>query len=106
MKLEYYPIEKLKKEILNIFRKYLDLNQFQIFFFGSRVEGKNIERSDIDIGIQGAHPLSSEVLSKIEEEIDKLPILYKIEIVDFSRVSPKFKKIAIQHIELLNKKEK
>jgi septum formation topological specificity factor MinE len=38
MKLEYYPVEKLKEEILEILSKYLDLFQYKVFFFGSRVK--------------------------------------------------------------------
>jgi len=49
MRLEHYPIEKLKKEILEIIGKHLDLNKYKIFFFGSRVTGKGNDRSDIDI---------------------------------------------------------
>jgi septum formation topological specificity factor MinE len=39
MKLEHYPVEKLKEEILKILSKYLDLSQYKVFFFGSRVKG-------------------------------------------------------------------
>jgi len=40
MKLEYYSAEKLKEEILKILGKYLDLSQYKVFFFGSRVKGE------------------------------------------------------------------
>jgi septum formation topological specificity factor MinE len=40
MKLEHYPVEKLKEEILKILRKYLDLKHYRVFFFGSRVTGR------------------------------------------------------------------
>jgi len=39
MKLEFYPAGKLKKEILEIVGKYLDLKKYKVFFFGSRVKG-------------------------------------------------------------------
>lgn len=39
MRIEFYPLEKLKEEILSIIGKHLDLKKYKIFFFGSRVEG-------------------------------------------------------------------
>jgi len=99
MKLEHYPIEKLKKEIIEIVGKYLDLNQYKVFFFGSRVKENNFPRSDIDIGIEGPKEIPVEIKFKIEEEIDKLPTLYKFDIVDFKNISKKFKKEALKHKE-------
>ena len=52
MKIEFYSEKKLKKEILRIIGKYLDLKKYKIFFFGSRVRGDNFPRADIDIGIE------------------------------------------------------
>jgi len=118
MRLEHYPLEKLKKEILEIVRKYLDINCFKIFFFGSRVNpvrnktqtasaisngvnGKADERSDIDIGIEGPDPISLEVIAQIKDEISNLPTLYHIDIVDFKSVDEDFYKVAKQKIELI-----
>jgi len=101
MRLEHYPEEKLKKEILEIVGKYLDLSKYKIFFFGSRVAGKGDERSDIDVGIEGPEPLPPGALSDIQEGFENLPTLYKVEIVDFSRVDDRFKKVAKEHIEMV-----
>lgn len=102
MRLEHYSVKKLKKEILKIAGKYLDFKKYKVFFFGSRVAGKGDERSDIDIGIEGKKALPAGVLLDIQDEIENLPTLYKIEIVDFSRVDARFKKIAKKHIEMIN----
>ena len=99
MKLEHYPLEKLKKEIIGIIDKYLDLTQFQVFFFGSRVRGDNFSRADIDIGIEGPHKLSAKVKLQIEEELERIPTLYKFDLVDFKNVSYKFKREALKHKE-------
>lgn len=103
MRLEHQSAEELKTAILAIVGKFLDLKRYRVFFFGSRVSGKSTETSDIDVGIEGSMPVPLDILSKIEEEIEELPTLYKIEIVDFGRVMPKFKEVAKQQIELLNK---
>lgn len=102
MRLEYYPVEKLKREVRKIASKYLDLEKYKLFFFGSRVVNKGTERSDIDIGIEGPTPIPALILSNMEEELEQLPILYKIEIVDFTCVDAKFKKVAKQKIETVN----
>jgi predicted nucleotidyltransferase len=101
MRLEHYSEEKLKKEILEIVGKYLDLSKYKIFFFGSRVAGTGDERSDIDVGIEGRTPLPSGALLDIQDALENLPTLYKVEIVDFSRVDERFKKVAKEHIEVI-----
>jgi predicted nucleotidyltransferase len=95
MKLEFYPVEKLKKEIIGIVGKWLDLSSYRVFFFGSRVAGKGNERSDIDVGIEGPETVPLRAMAEIEEEIESLPTLYKVEIVDFKSVAPIFKEVAL-----------
>ena len=102
MRLEHYSEKKLKKEILEIVGKRLDLKKYKVFFFGSRVKGDNFERSDIDIGIEGSEEISSGIKLDIEEEIEKIPTLYKIDFVDFKEVGKNFAKIAKEKIEILN----
>lgn len=102
MRLEHYPIEKLKKEILEILSRHLNLAEYQVFFFGSRVAGRGTEQSDIDIGIEGEELIPAKALLDIKEEIEELPTLYKIEIVDFKRVAPIFKEVALQYIEFIS----
>lgn len=104
MKLKHYPVRKLKKEILKIISKYLDLKKYQVFFFGSRVSGRASERSDIDIGIEGSKPIPLDVLAKIKEEIREIPTLYHLDVVDFKNIDQDFYKVARQNIELINSK--
>ncbi|MFN7170975.1 MAG: nucleotidyltransferase domain-containing protein, partial [Candidatus Omnitrophota bacterium] len=92
---------KLKEEIKKIVGKYLDLNAYQIFFFGSRVKGDNFPCSDIDIGIEGTEEIPPEAKFKIEEELENLPILYKIEVVDFKHVSEDFRREALKFVEYI-----
>lgn len=99
MRLEHYPAEKLKKEILEIIGKRLDLKEYKVFFFGSRVADGGDERSDIDVGIEGPEPVPLEPLFDIKEDVENLPTLYKIEIVDFKKVSPEFYEVASRRVE-------
>ena len=101
MRLEFYSSEKLKREVKDIIGKYLDFDQNKIFVFGSRVTGKGNERSDIDLGIEGTEEISWQAMTKIKEDIENLPILYKIDVVDFKKVSSDFYDLAKQNIEML-----
>ncbi|MBT9131621.1 MAG: hypothetical protein DDT32_00127 [Syntrophomonadaceae bacterium] len=103
MKLKHYPSEKLKREILEIVERYLDLRQYEVFFFGSRVRDETDDRADIDIGIQGDQPLPSGVLEDIREELNNLPILYSIDVIDFSDVDKDFYRVAKQNVEIITK---
>lgn len=102
MRLEYYDEKKLKKEVLAILAKYLDLKKYKVFFFGSRVCSGGTDRSDVDIGIEGDAPVPAVAWSHIQEELDNIPVLYKLEIVDFKQVAPSFKEVAEQNIELIS----
>ena len=46
----------------------------KVFVFGSRATGRSVTRSDIDLGIDLAHPIASEVLAAIRDAFDDLPI--------------------------------
>lgn len=102
MRVEYYPVEKLKKQILEIVGRHLDLRLHRVFFFGSRVTESNSRRSDIDIGIEGPKEIPARVSTEIREALDNLPTLYRFDFVDFKKVTPEFKKEAFKSIEYVN----
>ena len=86
---------------MRIIGAHVDLSRYKIFVFGSRVSGKGDERSDIDIGIKGPQEIPLASMAKIREEVEELPILYKIDVVDFANVSEQFKKIALKNAEYI-----
>lgn len=102
MKLEHISQDKLTKQIKDIVGRHLDLNQYKLFFFGSRVSGGSDEHSDIDLGIKGKQKVPLAKSAQIKDEIDNLPTLYKIELVDFERVSSEFRQVAMQNVEYIN----
>lgn len=101
MELRHYSAERLKNEVRTIIGRHLDVHQYRAFFFGSRVSGTGGERSDIDVGIEGPRAVPARALAAIREELDDIPTLYTIEVVDFSGVGDKFRRVSKQHIELL-----
>lgn len=102
MRLEHYPQKKLGKEILEIVGKYLDLKEYKVFFFGSRVSGKGGERSDIDVGIEGLKKFDEDIIYKIKEDVENLGILYKIDVVNFTDADKKFLEVASRFKEYIN----
>jgi len=101
MKLEHYPAEQLQQDIKTIVKKYLDTSQYKVFFFGSRVSQQSHERSDIDIGIEGPQAVPTKALLDIQEEVENLPLLYTIDVVDFANVAAGFRTLAKQHREYI-----
>lgn len=48
MRLEHEAVAELSGEVLRVIGTYLDLSEYEVFFFGSRVAGGTSPRSDID----------------------------------------------------------
>lgn len=99
MKLEHYSLKKLKQQIVKITKRHLPSKNYRVFFFGSRVKGDNKERADIDLGIEGSVEIPPRLKFEIQDELEQLPLLYKIDLVDFKNVSPKFRQEALKDIE-------
>ena len=78
------------------------LRGHKVFLFGSRATGDARSHSDFDIGVVGDVPLSLSDFYDIEDQLDELPTLYKIDWVDFYRASPRFSERAARRIEVLH----
>jgi predicted nucleotidyltransferase len=77
----------------------------KVFVFGSRATGRSVTRSDIDLGIDLAHPIAPQVLAAIRDAFDDLPILQRVDVVDFSSVDGTFKTVALQQIKSLYERQ-
>lgn len=94
-------LEDTKREIIEIIKKWIKLPHYKVFVFGSRAAGSADERSDIDIGIGALEEIPGNIMVEIRAELSDLPILQKIDVVDFSSVSDNFKKVALQNIDVI-----
>ncbi len=99
MRLERASLEQFKRQLLDILHRHIELKEYKVFFFGSRVTGRGDERSDIDIGVLGAEPIPSDVWHQIQGDLENLPFLYKVDIIDFAQVQNDFKKVAAEKVE-------
>ena len=93
--------EQIKYWLKEILDSNLENVSYQAFIFGSQANKSYLSRADIDLGIIADDKLTSQQLSKITTDIEELPMLYKIDLVNFNEVDPRFKSIALQNIERL-----
>ncbi|MEM5522019.1 restriction endonuclease subunit S [Sulfitobacter sp. AS59] len=61
--------------------------------FGSRVTWTAKPFSDLDIALEGAAPLSPDVLIDLEEAFDSSDLPWKVDVIDLNAVSPEFRTI-------------
>jgi predicted nucleotidyltransferase len=87
-------VEAVQRFAAAIIRDHLPDRSYRIFLFGSRASGTARDRSDIDIGIEGPVPVPPHVMSDIAEVLEELPTLYSIDVVDFRRISDRFRRVA------------
>ena len=78
-----------------------ELQGYRIFLFGSRATGNARERSDFDIGIIGEEPVSLQTFYRIDDLLENIETLYKIDFVDLTRAAPSLKAEALKAIEPL-----
>lgn len=69
-------VDEVIIEIIQQCRKY---GAKKIILFGSRAKGTETERSDIDIAVAG---VASCDIYELQEELDDIPTLYTIDLVD------------------------
>ena len=91
----------LRTAIRESVRKFLDLDRYQLFIFGSEASGVADRRSDIDVGLLGPEPVSGAVLQRIRDELDSLRTLRAFDLVDLSGVDESFRTEALTHAQRL-----
>lgn len=87
--------------IKNIVLSHINPVEHFVFLFGSRVKGNKKRSADIDVGILGEKPIGK-IYYKIVDEIEESIVPYKVDIIDFALVDEKFKKKAMEKIEVWN----
>lgn len=88
------------KEASRIIRAYLP-GEYRVVLFGSWARGDALETSDIDIGIFGREKVLWGVMVKIMEEIENIPTLRKVDVVDLNSVSGDFRNNVLEYAKTL-----
>lgn len=92
--------EEIKSMIRKVVAEHLS-GDYKVFLFGSQAGLPELKRADIDVGIEAEKPLTNREETLIWIELEDLPTLYKFDLVDFAKVDPGFRKIALNKIEIL-----
>lgn len=58
--------------------------RYRLYLFGSRACGEASPRSDYDLALWADPPLDLATLARLREELDNLPILQSIDLVELS----------------------
>ena len=90
----YLPLPKHSREISAAIRKFLP-STHEVYLFGSCAEGRAVERSDLDFGIDGPSPLPIETMITIRALVEGVPTLRKIDVVDLQKVGKEFRERAL-----------
>lgn len=88
-----------EKKIKETIFKHFSPAEYEVFLFGSRAKGNNRKWSDYDIGILGKTKtkIPYGILTKVESELEESDIPYKVDIVDFTQISDRFKSVALKN---------
>ena len=94
--------EQVKAMIAGVMRKFSQqLNGHRVVLFGSRAGGKARTRSDFDVGVIGDEPLPVKVFYEIDDMLENLPTLYRIDWVDLNNAAPSLRKRALENAEVI-----
>ncbi|BEP30220.1 HI0074 family nucleotidyltransferase substrate-binding subunit [Helicovermis profundi] len=86
---KYGMFKKEFFEIINVFKEYTNVLE-KVILFGSRARGDYKNTSDIDIAL--IFRKNSEKIYEICEQLEKIDIIYKIDVVDYNKImNQKFK---------------
>ena len=83
--------EKYLKIIKDILKKYVPENEVRVF--GSRLTDKAKSYSDIDIAIVGKSKIDRQTMIRLKEEFENSDIPFRVDVLDWHRISDSFKKI-------------
>jgi len=72
-----------------------ELNPKKILLFGSRAKGKNSKNADFDIAVDAKKP-NFEKQRKIEEKIESIAGLHKVDVVYLGSVDEEFREIIVE----------
>lgn len=77
------------------------LSQSQVWIFGSRINNKARQYSDLDLLIKAKTPLPLQTLYHLSEDFSESSLPFKVDLVDWHRISEEFRAHIEVHKELI-----
>ena len=93
--------ETVTDSVLRAVKRHISFRHYRLFYFGSRVSGRATARSDYDVGLEADEKIPLEVMARIREELDEIPVLQKIDLVDFFAAPEGFVRRAKSDMEMI-----
>ena len=89
--------------IVSIIKSIPELNDCSVYLYGSRVNGKSVKFSDVDIALDyHGEPVADAIKFKLTAQFEKSILPYTVDIIDINSVSPVFKaKIEKDFVKIL-----
>lgn len=90
-----------ERRIINeILHKNLSGGDYEVRAFGSRVNGQPKKYSDLDLVIVGKEKISREILSAIEDDFEWSQLSFRVDVLDWQRISKEFQQIIEKNYEV------
>jgi len=70
--------------------------------FGSRVDGKPKDYSDLDLALVGPAKLDAAVMSGLKEAFEESDLPFRVDILDWNAISEEFQKVIQDKYEVLS----
>lgn len=96
--------QHLLLRVREIMAQRLSGRRYRLYLFGSRARGTASPRSDYDLGVQADGQIDLATLAEIRDDLEQLPVLQRIELVDLTAASPDFVRRALETSELLDER--
>jgi predicted nucleotidyltransferase len=77
-------VDPVLQKVVEKMASRLEGRRYHLYLFGSRALGARTPRSDYDLAIWAEPPLDLATLSQIREELEDLPILQRVDLVELS----------------------
>ncbi len=70
--------------------------------FGSRVDGKPKDYSDLDLALVGPAKLDAAVIGELKEAFEESDLPFRVDVLDWNAISAEFQKVILNKYEVLS----
>jgi len=70
-----------------------------LWVFGSRVSGKSVAHSDLDLVIRDDKPLPFSDYLALKDALEYSELPMRVDLLDWQRISPEFREVIAKHCE-------
>ena len=94
-------VQPLVDEVVRVICDHVRGGNVRVYPFGSRVQGRALTVSDLDIGLDTGIPIELATIQQVTESLDELPTLHKVDVVDLQAVDQEFRRRVLREGELI-----